>query len=137
MYQYQPTGQDSTPQLPPGSGGQYHPAGQYEPAGQWNGQALPTGQQVSVSNRGDNLSAPQSVSFGQQQVLTGQGSGMGPVQGFQGMTVQQLLEAHTMIVMKELATQREQVRLVQQQLGQHVLAHPLGEGLAMGARPSY
>ena len=57
-------------------------------------------------------------------------------EGFQGMTVQHLLEAHIRNVQLELASQREMVRLVQQQLSQQLHHRQLEGGLAWGARLS-
>ena len=53
------------------------------------------------------------------------------------MTVQQQLEAHIKKVQQELDRQREEVRLMQQQLRQQLLPHPEKEGLAWWPRPSY
>ena len=49
------------------------------------------------------------------------------------MTVQQLLEAHIRNVQEELASQREVLRIVQQQL----LMQPVEAGQGWGLRPSY
>jgi hypothetical protein len=53
------------------------------------------------------------------------------------MTVQLLLEAHIRNFEQELAKQREEVRIVQQQLRQQFLPYPLEEGLVWGPRLSY
>ena len=58
-------------------------------------------------------------------------------EGFQGMTVQQQLEAHIKKVQQELDRQRGEVRLMQQQLRQQLLTHLEKEGLAWWPRPSY
>ena len=52
------------------------------------------------------------------------------------MTVQQLLEAHIKNIKQELASQKEEVRIVQQQLKEQLLPHPLAGGLAWGPRLS-
>ena len=57
----------------------------------------------------------------------------GVQKGFQGMTVQQMLEAHIRIIQQELASQKEVVRLVQQQLSQQLQPRPQEGSLAWGA----
>ena len=57
--------------------------------------------------------------------------------GFQGMTVQLLLEAQARHFEQELAKQREAVRIVQQHLIQQLLPYPVVEGLVWGPRHSY
>ena len=56
---------------------------------------------------------------------------------FQGMTFQLLLEAQAKHFEQELAKQREEVRIVQQQLKLQLLPYPAVEGLVWGHRPSY
>ena len=67
--------------------------------------------------------------------------------GFQGMTVQQLLEAQFRVIQQQFAAQREEVRLIQQQLKQQQYSQPppmlvrgppppVAGGLAWGYRPS-
>ena len=56
---------------------------------------------------------------------------------FQGMTVQHLLEAQAIHFQQELAKQKEEVRIVQQQLKLQLLPYPAVEGLVWGHRPSY
>ena len=58
---------------------------------------------------------------------------MGPVQGFQGMTVQQLLEAHLKLVKQELDRQRQEHSMFQLRV-QNLLSQTRGD-LALGARP--
>ena len=60
----------------------------------------------------------------------------GVQEGFQGMTVQHLLEAHLRKIQQELALHKEEFRLVQQQLRQQLLVPTQGGGLAWGPRPS-
>ena len=59
--------------------------------------------------------------------------------GFQGMTVQHLLEAQTKYLEQELHKQREEVRLVQLQLRQQLLPYPVVEAQPWGlsSRVSY
>ena len=58
-------------------------------------------------------------------------------QGFQGMTVQQLLEAHTRSLGEEIIKQREELRLIQLQINQQQLPYPVAESCAVGLNPSY
>ena len=60
-------------------------------------------------------------------------------QNFQGMTVQHLLETYMRSIQQELASQRESVRLVQQQLSQQLPSNPHlgGPQCPWGIRPSY
>ena len=70
----------------------------------------------------------------------------GVQKGFQGMTVQQLLEAQFRVIQQQFAAQREEVRLIQQQLKQQQYSQPppmlvggpppVAGGLAWGYRPS-
>ena len=54
-------------------------------------------------------------------------------QDFRGMTVQQLLEAHTMSLVK----QREELRLIQLKMNQHQLPYPAVESWGGVINPSY
>ena len=58
-------------------------------------------------------------------------------QSFQGMTVQNLLETYMRNIQQELASQRESVRLVQQQLSQQLQNNLHVGGPQWGIRPSY
>ena len=56
---------------------------------------------------------------------------------FQGLIVQQLLEAQTRYLEQELAKQREEVRIVQEHLRQQLLPYPVKESLVWGPRHSF
>ena len=58
-------------------------------------------------------------------------------EGFQGLTVQQLLEAHVKTFEQELAKQREKVRQFQQQLRLQLLPYHAVEGPGWGPKLSY
>jgi hypothetical protein len=71
-----------------------------------------------------------------QPLQTNQGGSEGNNPVFQGMTVQQLLEAHMKIVKQELDRQRQEQSVFQFQIQQQLLGCQAGGGLAWPARPS-
>ena len=85
------------------------------------------GHSVRVPHGQAELSGGHQGQLGRDGGQQGQSGGVDSNQGFQGMTVQQLLEAHAINLGKELVKQREELRLIQQQIKQHQLPYPAAE----------
>ena len=80
---------------------------------------------------------PPHVTVGQPQGVPGYTTSNSSNSGFQGLTVQQLLEAHFKVIKQELDRQKQELSIFQHQIQQQLRASQ-GEGsLDMGARHSY
>ena len=95
------------------------------------------GQGVSSVQLGHLSHPPPGYTRSGRRVSPYNSEGLSAQQSFQEMTVQHMLEAYIRNIQQELASQREIVRLVQQQLNQQLPPHPVRGALAQGARVSF